>query len=325
MLLLLLLLFKASNNSTHNETSSDDSPTSSPSMPSTPSATHSLQSSSYQSSKPSINAVFNGLQTLRSQNTALLSMLENLPYLVTSCHLPTHVEARESSESDAPPTPRVSALQRIVTPQLSPAYGGLTPRSPRSVRSRSSFAPHLRPMSLHTVGSTGDSIFFDAEDGGLEFVDMDRTMTSTQSDSDDEEFDDEARAAAQFITGAAISVEHGIVDGERGGASTPVNTRPPELALDTSEMSKLCSSISQVSSSSTVSIRLPSLEVATPVAKTAVVRRARLPTPTSGEQLSLFTMLKRNIGKVSSKINLRSSHIIACLAGSLYCRVPCYF
>ena len=235
-------------------------------------------------------------------------MLETVPFYTTSpisnLHLPTHAEARESLESDAPPTPRVSALERIATSQLSPAFGGLTPvtlRSPRSVRSRSSFTPHhRRPMSLHTVGSAGDSIFFDAEDGGLEFVDMDRTMTSTRSDSDqdEDEDEDETGVAAHVIVSVTADGELFDVDGESDDIKTPATSRPPEHALDVSETSILGSSISQVSSSSTVSIKLPSLALATFVTKTALVRRTRLPAPTSGEQLSLFTMLKRNIGKV---------------------------
>jgi hypothetical protein len=153
-------------------------------------------------------------------------------------------------------------------------------------------------MSLHTVGSAGDSIFFDAEDGGLEFVDMDRTMTSTQSDSDEDEDEDETRGAARVIVSVTADGELFDVDGESDDIKTPVTSRHPEHALDVSETSILGSSISQMSSSSTVSITLPSLSLATPVTKPAVMRRTRLPAPTSGEQLSLFTMLKRNIGKV---------------------------
>lgn len=235
-------------------------------------------------------------------------MLENLPHLIPSSpasisHLTTHLEARGSEEGDAPPTPRVSGPERMITSPLSAGHGhgAISPaglRSPRSMRSRSSFVPHLRPMSLHTVGSSGDSIFFDAEDGGLEFVDMDRTMTSTQSDSDEDPCEDEARIAAQAIASATISGEYSEIDGEQDGTKTPVKSRHLELSLDMSEVPKSGSMISQVSSSSTVSIRLPSTELQTPVRRTAVVRRTRLPAPTSGEQLSLFTMLKRNIGKV---------------------------
>jgi len=153
-------------------------------------------------------------------------------------------------------------------------------------------------MSLHTVGSAGDSIFFDAEDDGLEFVDMDRTMRSTQSDSDEDEDEDEPRVASHVIVSVTAGGELFDVDGESDDIKTPVTSRPPEHTLDVSETSILDSSISQVSSSSTVSITLPSLALATLVTKTALVRRTRLPAPTSGEQLSLFTMLKRNIGKV---------------------------
>ena len=54
---------------------------------------------------------------------------------------------------------------------------------------------------------------------------------------------------------------------------------------------------SQISSASSVTLASEPTPTATGPS-TAVKRRTQLPAPTSGDEISLFTVLKRNVGKV---------------------------
>lgn len=161
--------------------------------------------------------------------------------------------------------------------------------------------PHRRPLSVNTVASAEDSVFFDAEDGGLEFIDID-DQTRDDQDSDDSDSEDSAREAARTIGRASISQSRGSGE-DREGAKTPEAQRPSGLSVHVTPRPELGSVLSNVSSSSTVSLGPHSVdEPQTPIGKTIVVRRKQLPAPTSGEQVSLFTMLKRNIGKDLSTV-----------------------
>lgn len=163
-------------------------------------------------------------------------------------------------------------------------------------------------MSLNTVGSAEDSVFFDAEDGGLEFVDFDGQENSRPDNSDDSESDEEeaeAREAARSIARTPLDHASSIpADSKEDPAEpkTPTATRRTGLAIEVPDRPQLGSVLSNVSSASTVSLRSPGGEPLTPMRKVNIVRRTRLPAPTSGEQMSLFTMLKRNIGKVRFRL-----------------------
>lgn len=256
----------------------------------------------------------------------MLEQLQTTSYHGSASHLSTHTEGRESQDSgvNTPPA-RSSALERVLASQLSSGNisAAGSPRSPRSVASRSSFVPRRRPMSLNTVGSAGDSVFFDAEDGGLEFIDFDGQDNSRQYDSDSGSDGDEAeaRAAAHSIAHASLQGastrtskddtentedayggEDQTVD-EPPSPSTPKHTAPVLSIEVPPSRPKLGSVLSNVSSSSTVSLRSPGGGPPTPIRKATVVRRTRLPAPTAGEQMSLFTMLKRNIGKVRVQLS----------------------
>lgn len=276
----------------------------------------------------------------------LVSMLESVPitsHYGSSSHLPTHLEGRESQEGDNNVPIRHNTLERLLVSQLSSGNMSASgPRTPRSVASRTSFVPRRRPMSVNTVGSASDSVFYDAEDGGLEFVDFDGQTTNRQSDSGSDSDDDEteAREAARSIANASLSNStsskpaddtedgYGGEDQTFEEAKTPIPEQhtTPALSIHVPlDRPKLGSVLSNVSSSSTVSLRSP--EPATPVRKTTVVRRTRLPAPTAGEQMSLFTMLKRNIGKVRSLLaNVMTIYAMLTLRspGSVNCRIPCH-
>ncbi|KAF8321283.1 hypothetical protein DL93DRAFT_2107033 [Clavulina sp. PMI_390] len=333
---------KGSNNSVPTEHTPSDTPPltlngstrSGGSTPSSQNFPFSLPSTSSATSPTSL-APAQTVQTLRRQHIELMSLCANFPF-------PPPSEAPGQSFSPygmhelqrlPSPTSRGIPLDRLLTTQLS--SGNISALTPRSMASRSSFAPLRRPMSLNTVGSGGDSIFFDAEDGGLEFIDI---------DGDEEGSEDSVRTDAQRSTHAPTIILDKTTPRPSLGPSseepdeitipdeahheddlpTPISgqhpqsqeARPSSASMTSSTSSSSASTgspdpgtrptlgsvLSNVSSSSTVSMHssIPehgSTPATAPPGKAVVVRRTALPAPTSGEQMSLFTMLKRNIGK----------------------------
>lgn len=175
----------------------------------------------------------------------------------------------------------------------------------------------MRPLSLSTLGSVGasgeGSVWFDADDGGdggLEFIDADAGDEDSDLDGDSDYGD----AVANVRESPKVAEEQ---DAEEPTTPTP-RVASPQMFLTpdssptpphrissssslTPERPKLASVLSDVSSSSTISLgptpSPPPTEKERRKGSVSFVRRTRLPAPTSGEQMSLFTMLKRNIGK----------------------------
>jgi oxysterol-binding protein-related protein 3/6/7 len=129
----------------------------------------------------------------------------------------------------------------------------------RSSSSLLSLGELTRRRSLATLGSTGESIWYDAEEG-VEFISVE-------------------------------TVSHHSTDDDNG--SGPGN----ETNTETMTLDEECPPhFSQISNTSSVSAFGPQPGVKPTPAD--VARRTHLPSPTSGDEISLFSVLKRNVGKV---------------------------
>jgi hypothetical protein len=121
-----------------------------------------------------------------------------------------------------------------------------------------------RRRSLATLGSTGESICYDTE--GIEFISVE-TVSHHSTDDDD-------------------------------GSGLRNKTNPETMTLDEEHPPHF----SQVSNASSVSAFGPQPGLRPTPAD--IARRTHLPSPTSGDEISLFSILKHNVGKVLASLPL---------------------
>lgn len=158
---------------------------------------------------------------------------------------------------------------------------------PGSPSLRHSHDHETRRTSLATIGSGGSSaIWYDAPEEGLEFFSVDGDEDADQNESaypsDDEEDD-----------GARMHHKSRLVDLDAAALDASISTAPSSTVSPYSETGSFEPTQSTVSNASSISIpRAP-----TPT-QHQVIRRTHLPAPTSGNEISLFSVLKKNVGKV---------------------------
>ena len=256
------------------------------------------------------------LALLRSQHSTLLSLLESISHppslagsqiqplvhthtqpsnpLATSIEEPSSPQQSEALVENA--TAYSSSLDGTVDPGLFPLLQNEIATNAMNVDRRRSLA------TLSSAHTTGDSVWYDAEEG-IEFVSMDETQGS-ENDRDESSGDEDDDDCNETII-------QGFVDSAMSDLATPRASldwgleRPPRRPY-----------ISGVSSYSIIPVR---------ITEKSIVRRTQLPAPMSGEQLSLFTVLKRNVGKVRrSRLDFGSS-VIRCyqISGLVNRLVPC--
>jgi hypothetical protein len=217
-----------------------------------------------------VSRLMHQITSLRTQHTLLASLIESgsfVPAPPSSLHavsslifnapsLPVHTESGQPRETD----------YRTVS-------GDIVRPRPSSVLSSRELT---RRRSLATLGSTGESIWYDAEEG-VEFFSVDD---------------------ASYDSGEEDDSGHGTTG---DGNGTIHESIVPDGELERNP--------SQISNASSVTAFSPPADAKQNPA--GVIRRTHLPSPTSGDEISLFTVLKRNVGKVPASFS-KSFHPFFC-------------
>jgi hypothetical protein len=164
-----------------------------------------------------------------------------------------------------------ASAQRTASPSpLPPMPEELTPTDPISrgidaimIASRMA-SPDMRRQSVATLASGAESsnVWFDAVDGGAEEFVLDAAPESLEALQDEE-----------------AEVEDQLSDGDHQTGS---------IAADTASIAPTVTESHFTSKQNSVMLPPPP----------PIVRRAKLPAPTSGDEISLFSVLKKNVGKV---------------------------
>lgn len=136
------------------------------------------------------------------------------------------------------------------------------------------------------------------------------SIATTITDSINEWFDaSEGEGVQEFILDDHLLPE---------GASRIV-TSESRSSLDHSEASSIDTDIDSVNETPPVISSSPDVEN---TSQAQIVRRTRLPVPVVGDEGSLFTVLKKNVGKVRASISVHHLPSLIWKTGSFYNRIP---